>query len=180
MLLTGGVAGAGIALADRRRSVWAILGVLGSAQLAAHVLLSIHMTAMVGMQDEGLRFNGLTMLLAHAVAVTALILFHADEAMFFAASACARLVPAILLRPLPAPSAAPRVRPHCGGGDRDTHEREFAMKPPIPHEGFSTARRRMSRRIEATVCGRPGSRFVLERAWRLLTRSRCHRSTVSD
>lgn len=113
LLLTGAVAGAGIALADRRRSVWAILGVLGAAQLATHVLLSISMVGMTGMDGDALPFNGVTMLLSHAiaVAVTAVVLFHADEAVFFAAATFARLVPAIPFAPLPAPGTSPTLRP---------------------------------------------------------------------
>ncbi len=48
-----------------------------------------------------------------------------------------------------------------------------------PHDGFSAASRRTSRRIEATVRGRPGARFTLARAWRPFVKSRCHLSTVS-
>src|SRR5687768_13231301 len=48
-----------------------------------------------------------------------------------------------------------------------------------PHEGFSVARRRTRRRIEATVRGRPDARFTLKRAWRRCIKSRCHLSTVS-
>ena len=48
-----------------------------------------------------------------------------------------------------------------------------------PHEGFSVARRRTRRRIDATVRGRPGLRFTLMRAWRCFIKSRCHLSTVS-
>lgn len=116
VLLTGAAAGAGIALADRRSSLWAILGVLGAAQLAMHVLLTLSMAGtagMAGMGDEGLRFNGITMLCTHAVAVavSALLLFHADEALFFAAATFARLVPVALVAPPPVPAAPPRSRP---------------------------------------------------------------------
>lgn len=112
-VVTAGVAGAGIALAGRRRSGWAILGVLSAAQLAAHVLLSIDMAGMAGMDGTNPRFNGIAMVLAHAVAgaATAVALFHADEAMFFAAATFARLVPAVLLAPPPVPSAPPTLWP---------------------------------------------------------------------
>lgn len=112
VLLTVGVAGVGIVLAGRRRSIWAILGVLGAAQLATHVLLSFGMTDMAGMTTADVRFNGMGMVVSHAVAVavTAALLFHADDALFFAASVFAGLVPTVLVAP-PAPSVPPRLRP---------------------------------------------------------------------
>jgi hypothetical protein len=107
------VAAAGMVLAGRRRSIWAILAVLGAAQLVMHVLMSLDMTDMAGMAGSGLPYNGATMLLAHTVAVvvTAAMLFHADDAMFFVASVIARLVPTIVIAPPPAPGVPARLRP---------------------------------------------------------------------
>lgn len=111
VLLTAGVAAVGVALADRRRSTWTLLAVLGAAQLATHVLLTVDMSGMAGMAAEGLEFNGTTMLIAHMVAVTvsALLLARVDDAVFLAASVFARLLPTVLVPP--EPTTPPAVRP---------------------------------------------------------------------
>jgi hypothetical protein len=113
LLLTVGVAGVGIALGGRRSSMWAILGVLGAAELAMHMLLSLSMMQMAGMDAPRSRFNSLAMLLAHTVAVlvTAALLYYADDAMSVVASAVARLVPTVLVAPLPEPNTFRAVRP---------------------------------------------------------------------
>jgi hypothetical protein len=128
VLLTTGVAVVGVALANRRFSIWTILAVLGAAQLVTHLLLSAGMPAMdgmpdmAGMGDAGLSVNGATMLVAHAVAValTAAVLFYADAATFFLTSLVARLLPVIVVAPPPTPSVAgglwrvadvPEIRP---------------------------------------------------------------------
>lgn len=107
VLLTVGVAAVGVALADRRRSTGAILAVLGGAQLATHVLLSLG-ESMPMAHDYDLR-----MLAAHAAAVvvTALLLAGADTAVLRCAGLLAMLLPRLAVR-LPRPPDVPvAVRP---------------------------------------------------------------------
>jgi hypothetical protein len=102
-LLTVGVAAVGIAMADRRRGQGAILLVLGAAQLATHVLLSV---AGHGMPDV---VDPLVMTVAHAVAVlvAAVLLARADGVVFGLAGLLAMLLPRVLVTP--PPPVGPRV-----------------------------------------------------------------------
>jgi hypothetical protein len=113
VLLLAAVAGVGIALAGARLSVWTILAVLGPTQLVMHLVLSMDMTDMATMDGASLPYNGVAMVLAHVVAVTvtAAMLSHADDAMFFIASVVVRVVPTIVVAPPPAPAASPKSRP---------------------------------------------------------------------
>jgi hypothetical protein len=106
LLLVAGVAAVGVALADRRRSMPAILVVLGIAQLVSHVLLSLGMPAMAS------QANDLTMLGAHLVAVllSAVLLARADAAIFRFAAVLAMLLPRLLVAP-PVPATVAPVRP---------------------------------------------------------------------
>ena len=90
LLLTVGVAAAGVALAGQRRGFGVILPVLGAAQLATHELLGL---ADVGMSAS--MVDPLVMTAAHAAAVvlTALLLAHADAVIFGVAAALSRLLP---------------------------------------------------------------------------------------
>jgi hypothetical protein len=95
-LLTVGLAAVGIALADRRRGPGAVLLVLGGAQSATHVLLSV--------ADQGMAADGPNMLVmtgAHvlAVLVTALLLASADAVIYRLAALFARLLPTVLVAP---------------------------------------------------------------------------------
>jgi hypothetical protein len=123
-LLTVGLAAVGIALADRRRSLGAIVGVLGAAQLATHVLLSVTAMgtggAMAGMAMVTHDYT-LPMLGAHAVAVlvSAWLLVRADDALFLIASVLARLLPR-LLSPPAIPETPQQSRPALAGQDRAT------------------------------------------------------------
>jgi hypothetical protein len=96
-LLTVGVAGVGIALADRRRGQGAILLVLGAAQLATHVLLSVAGQGMPDMVDP------LVMTGAHAAAVlvAAVLLARADAVVLGLAGLLAMLLPLVLVAPPP-------------------------------------------------------------------------------
>lgn len=89
------LAGAGCALADRRRGPLAILAVLGTAQLAVHVLLSTlgpHDVAGVAVAPA---VDPVTMTAAHAVAAlaTGLLLARAESAVFGLAAALGLLLP---------------------------------------------------------------------------------------
>jgi hypothetical protein len=97
VLLTVGVAAVGIALADRRRSQAAILLVLGAAQLATHVLLSVASQGMPDLVDP------LVMTSAHvgAVVVAAVLLARADRVVFGLAGLLAMLLPRVLVSPPP-------------------------------------------------------------------------------
>jgi hypothetical protein len=99
-LLTVGVAAVGIAMADRRRSRGAILLVLGAAQLATHVLLSV---ADEGMPGSGDLVNPLVMTGAHAaaVAIAAVVLARADAVVSGLAGLLAVLLPRVLMAPPP-------------------------------------------------------------------------------
>jgi hypothetical protein len=96
-LLTVGVAGVGIAMADRRRGQGAILLALGAAQLATHVLLSV---ASQGMPDV---VDPLVMTGAHAAAVlvTAALLARADAVVLGLAGLLAMLLPRLMVAPPP-------------------------------------------------------------------------------
>jgi hypothetical protein len=97
-LLTVGVAAVGIAMADRRRSQGTILLVLGAAQLATHVLLSV---ASQDMSRDVV--NPLVMTGAHAAAVVlaAALLARADAVVLGLAGVVAALLPRVLVTPPP-------------------------------------------------------------------------------
>lgn len=110
-LLTMVLAGAAVALADRRRGFWSILLVVGAAQVAMHVLLAA--LAHDG-HSTGL---GAAMITFHAVAalVTAVLLAGAEASVFALAAVLAWLLRLVPPRPLPAvPAVAPAVRPRTG------------------------------------------------------------------
>jgi hypothetical protein len=121
-LLTVGVAAAGIAMAGRRRSPLAILAVLGVAQLATHVLLSVE--ALASGQDmmmRGMPFDGIGMIGAHVIAVllSAGLLAKADAALFAVAALLTMVLPTALCV-LPTPEAPVRTRPFASPVDRAT------------------------------------------------------------
>jgi hypothetical protein len=120
-LLTIGVAAVGVAVADRRRSLGAIVAVLGAAQLATHVLLSFAAMGLTGDMSMVARGYTLPMLGAHAVAVlvSAWLLVRADDVLFLVAAALARLLPR-LLSPTAIPEAPHQPRPVPAGPDRTT------------------------------------------------------------
>jgi hypothetical protein len=121
-LLTVGVAAAGIAMAGRRRSTLAILAVLGAAQLATHVLLSVQtLAADQVMAMHGMPFDGGSMIGAHVVAVlvSAGLLAKADAAVFAIAAVLAMVLPTVLRVP-PVPEAPPGPRPFPTPVDRTT------------------------------------------------------------
>jgi hypothetical protein len=111
-LLTVGVAAAGIALADRRRSPGAILALLGAAQLATHVMLSFAGMQMAGTSVPVPHVNGFVMLGAHAVAVlvSAGLLARADAVVFLLAAVVSMLLPRMLVAP-PVPDWPTGTRP---------------------------------------------------------------------
>lgn len=123
-LLTVGVAAAGVALAGRRRSPWVIVAVLGAAQLAIHVLLSVESVAtdQAGMAPmRGMPFDGVAMIGAHTIAVlvSAGLLAKADAAMFALTALLAKVLPTVLYVPA-APEAPVRARPFPSPVDRVT------------------------------------------------------------
>ncbi|WP_249227283.1 hypothetical protein [Kutzneria sp. CA-103260] len=89
------IALAGTALADRWRSGWTIIGALGMAELAQHVLLSV-------MHGDAVLGSGL-MTCAHLVALllTAVLLAKADAAIVAVAGAVRRLLPRVPSFPHP-------------------------------------------------------------------------------
>jgi len=95
------IALAGTALADRWRSSWTIVGALGSAELAQHVLLSV-------MHGEGVFGSGM-MTGAHAIALllTAVLLAKADATIVAVAGAVRRLLPVVPSFPHPDHVVAP-------------------------------------------------------------------------
>ncbi|HTI19499.1 MAG TPA: hypothetical protein VL652_00825 [Kutzneria sp.] len=89
------IALAGTALADRWRSSWTIVGALGAAELAQHVLLSV-------MHGDGVLGSG-AMTIAHGVALvlTAALLAKADATIVAVAGAVRRLLPVVPSFPHP-------------------------------------------------------------------------------
>ncbi|GAA1330460.1 hypothetical protein [Saccharothrix algeriensis] len=96
--LTALTALVGTALADRGRSPWAILAVLGAAQVGQHALLSLGDHVADG---PGLGFSPVAMTAAHVVAalLTGLLLARADSALTVVSTAVStavsRLVPVL-------------------------------------------------------------------------------------
>lgn len=101
VVLTGLLAGAGTALADRRRGLPAILAVLGSSQVALHVLLTALSTHPHGSGIAAV--DPLAMTIAHIAAAlgAAWLLADAESAVFALFSALTMLLPK-RLAPLPA------------------------------------------------------------------------------
>ncbi|MEV5536874.1 hypothetical protein AB0L13_08415 [Saccharopolyspora shandongensis] len=102
LVITGLLAGAGVALADRKRGSWGILGALSASQLALHVFLQLVASHQDGLGYTGMRFSPLIMTLGHAAVVllTGLVMARAERALFVVA----RLLGSILPRrstPLP-------------------------------------------------------------------------------
>jgi hypothetical protein len=107
LLLTAGVAGAGTALADRRRGTVAIVLALGVAQVGMHLILSIPQPGVMG---PAAPVNSVLMTGAHAVAVliSAAVLARADAAVFLVAGVLAMILPRWLSAP-PVPPAPART-----------------------------------------------------------------------
>jgi hypothetical protein len=105
VLLTIGVAAAGVAMANRRRGRLAILTGLGVSHLGLHLILSVTSMGMPG--AAGL--DGWPMLGAHvlAVLIAAAILSGAESAIFTVAAAVGMLLPR-RLSPPPVPEAPSR------------------------------------------------------------------------
>jgi EamA domain-containing membrane protein RarD len=120
IVLTFGVAGIGITMADKQRSASAILAVLGAAQLATHLLLSVQTMDMPGMGSGAMPY-GTSMIGTHVVAVliTTALLTRADAAVFAVAAALARLLPVLVAAP-PVPAAPARPRPRVAPLARPT------------------------------------------------------------
>jgi hypothetical protein len=113
LLLTVGVAAAGVALADRQRGGVAILAALGTSHLAIHLLLTLCTPDM----DMGSPFNAQTMLAAHAVAIllAAVLLTGAERAVYALAELLALLLPrwivVVVLAPEPPPAPSHAEEP---------------------------------------------------------------------
>ncbi|MFB9906551.1 hypothetical protein [Allokutzneria oryzae] len=91
VLLTVLVAAAAVSLANKRRGPVAILGTLGTAQVVTHLLLS----ALTVHRHEATPTDSLAMTAAHVVATlgTALVLGHAESAIFGLAAALGAVLP---------------------------------------------------------------------------------------
>ncbi|RKT84337.1 hypothetical protein SAMN05421805_103264 [Saccharopolyspora antimicrobica] len=110
VVITVLLAGAGVALADRKRGSWGILGALGVSQLSLHVFLQLVASHQDGPGAIGMPFSPLAMTLGHlgAVLVTGLLMARAERALFVVA----RLLRSILPRrprPLPTVTETPTV-----------------------------------------------------------------------
>lgn len=123
LVLTAGVAGIGVAIADRRRSTGTILAVLGAAQLVTHVLLSFNAMHMAGntVVLAPRQTDSAAMLGAHTIAVllSAVLLAKADAALFLIIAVLAMLLPSLLTAP-PVPAAPAGARPRAIPQDRST------------------------------------------------------------
>jgi hypothetical protein len=113
VLLTVGVAAAGIALANRRRGPVEILLALGGSHLGIHLMLTV---AANSEHVDGPPMNGWLMTGGHVVAVliAAVLLTKAEAAFFALACALALLLPRWLLgasRPPVAAEGSPAARP---------------------------------------------------------------------
>ena len=79
-MVTALLAGAGVALADRKRGSCGILGALGVSQLALHLFLQVAGSHEAGMSC-GMPFSPTAMTLGHiaAVLLTGLLMARAEE-----------------------------------------------------------------------------------------------------
>jgi hypothetical protein len=95
-VITALLAGAGVALADRKRGSWGILGALTTSQLLLHVLLQLVAVHQDGPGHVGPPFAPMAMTIGHAVVVvlTGLAMAHAERALFVVA----RLLHSVLPR----------------------------------------------------------------------------------
>lgn len=132
-VLTVLVAGAGTVVADRRPGVLGLLGLLGTAQLAQHLLLSLA-------HQHAPATGGLTMTATHlcALVLTAALLAGAEDAVAAARAALGLFLPRVLLAGPPPPPAAvlpARFTPERGHTERAVLLIRMAGRrgPPAPH-----------------------------------------------
>jgi hypothetical protein len=94
-VITALLAGAGVALADRRRGSWGILGALGGSQLALHAFLQLVASHQDGDGHHGLPFAPLPMILGHVAVVllTGLLMARAEWALFVVAYLLGSVLP---------------------------------------------------------------------------------------
>ncbi|MCI2418587.1 hypothetical protein MOQ72_14195 [Saccharopolyspora sp. K220] len=94
VVITALLAGAGVALADRKRGSWGILGALGISQLALHAFLQL-VASHQDIGHRGMPFAPLTMTLGHVAVVllTGLLLARAERALFVVAKLLSSILP---------------------------------------------------------------------------------------
>lgn len=114
IVLTLLIAGAGVALADRRRGALAVVAALGVSHTFEHLALTVLAHGHDG--PAGGRVDGLAMVGAHVLAVllTALLLAGAESALFVAAAALGMLLPRKPLSVPPLPTIRPGVGRYTG------------------------------------------------------------------
>ncbi|MBB5154246.1 hypothetical protein [Saccharopolyspora phatthalungensis] len=102
VVITVLLSGAGVALADRKRGSWSILGALAISQLALHVFLQLVASHQDGAGHPGMPFSSSAMTLGHAAVVllTGLVMSRAERALFVVARLLGLLLPR-RSRPLP-------------------------------------------------------------------------------
>ncbi|MGP4018573.1 hypothetical protein [Saccharopolyspora sp. 5N708] len=143
VVITALLAGAGVALADRKRGSWGILGALGISQLALHVFLQLVASHQGGIGYPGLPFSPLAMTLGHlaAVLLTGLVLARAERALFVVAHLLGSILPR-KSTPLPVVTAprtvcipAITVRTLAQLIYQRIHARRGPPKSPVPSRG---------------------------------------------
>lgn len=95
VVITALLAGAGVALADRKRGSWGILGAFSVTQLALHVFLQVVASHQDGARYPGMPFSPLVMTFGHiaVVLLTGLVMAHAERALFVAARLLGSILP---------------------------------------------------------------------------------------
>ncbi|MGW1680427.1 hypothetical protein [Saccharopolyspora sp. NPDC002376] len=95
-MITVLLASAGVALADRKRGSWSILGALGVSQLSLHVFLQLVASHQDAPGALGMPISPVAMALGHigVVLFTGLLMARAERALFVVA----RLLRSVLLR----------------------------------------------------------------------------------
>lgn len=93
LVLIGLVSWAGAALAEKTRGPVGVLAVLGTAQLAMHLVLS-------GLMAHAMPSGGMLLTHAAATAATAVLLAHAETMLLVAAASVLLLLP-VVWRPAP-------------------------------------------------------------------------------
>ncbi|MER7010507.1 hypothetical protein ABT324_03640 [Saccharopolyspora sp. NPDC000359] len=89
------LAGAGVALADRKRGSWGILGALGVSQLSLHAFLQLVASHQDGPGAVGMPYSPWEMTLGHigVVLLTGLLMARAEQALFVVARLLRSILP---------------------------------------------------------------------------------------
>lgn len=103
ILITALLSGAGLALADRRRGLWSIVGAVGVGQVSLHLFLQLAASHSDSAPLRGLPLDPVAMTLGHVLAglLVAVLLHRAEDALFVIVSTLRLTLPRKMPAPLP-------------------------------------------------------------------------------